>query len=175
MNIVIPTLAPDEVEKALPQLVALFQDAIASGAALGFLPPLTEAAAQQFWRGVQASVAAGQTLLFVARDTASGDVLGTVQLQLAPQSNGRHRAEVAKMMVHTRARRQGIGRLLLQALQERAAAIGRTTLVLDTRQGDAAEQLYQSVGFRVSGVIPDYAESADGSLHATVVYFKLLR
>jgi len=173
-HLAITTLQPAEIQEAMPQLIGLFQDAIASGAALGFLPPLTQAQALQFWQGVQRSVEAGQTWLFVARDTATGEVQGTVQLQLAPQSNGRHRAEIAKMIVHTQARRRGIARQLLEALQEQARALGRTTLVLDTRQGDSAEHLYQSVGFQISGIIPDYAESADGTLHATVVYYKLL-
>jgi ribosomal protein S18 acetylase RimI-like enzyme len=113
-------------------------------------------------------------VLFVARNGTSREVVGSVQLALAPQTNGRHRAEVAKMMVHQRARRQGVARQLLLFLEKQAAEMGRTTLVLDTRQGDAAEQLYQSLNYQVAGVVPEYAQSGDGSLHATVIYYKLL-
>ena len=174
MSALITSLAPSEIKEALPQLVVLFQDAIASGAALGFLPPLTADKAQEFWRGVQAGVERGQLVLLVARAATTGEIVGSVQLALAGQSNGRHRAEVAKMMVHRHARRQGLGSQLLTALEAHAQRLGRTTLVLDTRQGEVSEQLYQRLGYQLCGVIPDYAESADGTLHATVIYYKLL-
>lgn len=174
MSFRISILGPEEIEPALPQLVAVFQDAIASGAALGFMPPLSVEEATGFWRRVQAGVAAGALALFVARDATTHEVLGTVQLALAPQTNGRHRAEVAKMMVHRNARRRGIARQLLQALEAHAAQLGRTTLVLDTREGDAAERLYQSLNYQIAGVVPEYAHSGDGTLHATVIYYKLL-
>lgn len=170
----ISTLNSEEIERAVPQLVALFQDAIASGAALGFLPPLSTEEAQSFWHRVQDGVRAGGLTLFVARDEATRDILGTVQLALAPQTNGTHRAEIAKMMVHSKARRLGIGRKLLAALEAHAAQLGRTTLVLDTRQGDTAELLYQALQYQAAGVVPEYAQSGDGSLHATVIYYKLL-
>ncbi|SFQ72874.1 GNAT family N-acetyltransferase [Hymenobacter arizonensis] len=174
MNPIISTLASEQIEQALPQLVALFQDAIASGAALGFLPPLPAEEASSFWRRVQQSVRAGTLVLFVARHGGNKEIVGTVQLALALQSNGSHRAEVAKMMVHRSARRLGIGRLLLCALEAKAVELGRITLVLDTRQGDAAEHLYQSLHYQIAGVIPSYAQNGDGTLHATVVYYKLL-
>ena len=174
MSTLITTLASADLETALPQLVALFQDAIDSGAALGFLPPLTAEAAAAYWQRVGEGVAAGSLVLLVAREATTHEIIGTVQLAPAPQSNGRHRAEVMKMMVHRRARRQGLARQLLHALEAEARLRGRTTLVLDTRAGDVAEPLYQSVGYRMAGTIPDFAQSADGSLHATVLYYKLL-
>ena len=143
-------------------------------ASLGFLPPLSHDQALQFWQRVQAGVQETQLVLFVARNADNEELLGTVQLALAPQTNGRYRAEIAKMMVHRNARRQGIGRRLMTALEDHAKAMGRTTLVLDTRQGEVSEQLYQRLGYQLCGVIPDYAESADGTLHATVIYYKLL-
>ena len=174
MSTLITTLASADLETALPQLVALFQDAIDSGAALGFLPPLTAEAAAAYWQRVGEGVAAGSLVLLVAREANTHEIIGTVQLVPAPQSNGRHRAEVMKMMVHRRARRRGVARQLLHALEAEARQRGRSTLVLDTRAGDAAEPLYQSVGYRVAGTIPAFAKSADGSLHATVLYYKLL-
>jgi acetyltransferase len=175
MSTHITTLAPADLEAALPQLVALFQDAIDSGAALGFLPPLTTKAATAYWRRVGEGVQAGSLVLLVAHDLETHKIVGAVQLAPAPQTNGRHRAEVMKMMVHRRARRQGAARQLLLALETEARQRGRTTLVLDTRQGDVAEPLYQSVGYQVAGTIPDFAQNPDGTLHATVLYYKLLR
>ncbi|WP_426059518.1 GNAT family N-acetyltransferase [Hymenobacter sp. B1770] len=174
MSIVISTPAPEQIEEALPQLITLFQDAIASGAALGFVPPLSTEEASSFWQRVQEGVRAGTVALFVAYHGSSQEIVGTVQLVLAPQSNGSHRADVAKMMVHRKARRLGIGRELLRALEAKAAELGRTTLVLDTRQGDAAELLYQSLDYQVAGAIPKYAQSGDGTLHTTVIYYKVL-
>jgi ribosomal protein S18 acetylase RimI-like enzyme len=174
MKVVIATLEAHQLPAVLPQLTHLLQDAVRQGAALGFLPPLTTAEANRFWLRVHAAVEAGSHYLFVARAADTLDILGTVQLALASQPNGRHRAEVAKMVVHSRARRLGIGRQLLHALEAKAAQLGRTTLVLDTRSGDVAERLYQSCHYHVAGTIPNYAESADGTLHPTVVYYKLL-
>lgn len=174
MSFVISILSTAELTEVLPQLDALLHDAVMSGAALGFLPATLADDAPAYWERIKQGVREGQLLVFVARNAASGEVLGTVQLALAGQPNGRYRADVAKMMVHQKARKQGIARQLLRALEERARQLGRTTLVLDTRQGDVAEPLYQSVGYQMAGTIPDFAESADGTLHATVVYYKLL-
>jgi acetyltransferase len=93
---------------------------------------------------------------------------------LATRPNARHRAEVVKVLVHTRARRQGIGRTLMLALDAHALRCGRTTLVLDTRHGDHAERLYTSVGWTLARVIPRYARSGDGHLDPSVFYYKLL-
>jgi acetyltransferase len=97
-----------------------------------------------------------------------------VQLALATQQNATHRAEVQKVMVHTRHRRQGIGQALMAAVEESAGAAGRTLLVLDTRRGDISESLYLKVGYKRAGVIPGYARSASGMLDDTVIYYRLL-
>ena len=103
-----------------------------------------------------------------------GEIVGSAQLDLAGQPNGRHRAEVTKLMVLSSARRQGIGRLLMEAAEAEARNLGRTTLVLDTRQGDPSEALYRGMGWQPAGTIPRYARSADGTLHTTAFYYKLL-
>ena len=100
--------------------------------------------------------------------------MGSAQLDLAMRANARHRAEVSKVMVHRRARRRGIGRALMLALEEHARRLGRTTLVLDTRQGDPSEALYRALGWTFAGAIPCYARSATGALDATALYYKLL-
>jgi acetyltransferase len=174
MSLLIATLTAPDVQELLRPLADLLQDVVNSGAAVGFLPPLTAGEAQDYWLGVASEVQAGTRVLLVARDAATGQLLGTVQLDLATRSNGLHRAEVAKMLVHTSARRRGIARQLLQALEGQARQLSRRTLVLDTREGDVSEPLYQSMDYQRAGRIPDYAQSADGSLHATVLYYKLL-
>jgi ribosomal protein S18 acetylase RimI-like enzyme len=173
MEITIESVAADGLAAHLNGLVALLRDAVADGASVGFLPPLGEAEAADYWGGVAAALQEGSRLLLVAR-RPGGPVAGTVQLDLALRANGRHRAEVAKLMVHRAARRQGIARALMLAIEDEARRLERTTLVLDTRQGDPSELLYRSLGYLLAGTIPRYARSADGNLDATAFYYKLL-
>jgi ribosomal protein S18 acetylase RimI-like enzyme len=169
----IEALTPATAPAHLPALIAVLQDAVDSGASVGFLPPLTAAEAAAYWRTVIDALADGSRRLFVAHHAMLG-VAGTVQLELAMRPNGLHRAEVAKLLVHRAARRQGLGRALMQALEAEACRLGRTTLVLDTRAGDPSEQLYRSLGYVRAGEIPQYARSASGRLDTTVFYYKLL-
>ena len=77
-------------------------------------------------------------------------------------------------MVHSACRRRGLGRALMLAAEDDARRLGRTTLVLDTRQGDPSERLYRALGWERGGVIPRYARSADGKLDASAFYYRLL-
>lgn len=152
-------------------LVALLLDAVASDASVSFAPLLPEAA-EGYWEGVETELAHGhRELLLAERD---GVVVGAVQLELAAQPNARHRAEVAQLLVHASARRQGIGRTLMREVEELARSHGRTLLVLDTREGDAAEQLYLALGYLRAGRIPGYARSSSGALEATVLFYREL-
>ena len=143
------------------------------GASVGFVPPIAAKDATAYWESVAAALKGGGRRLWIARADGAG-IVGTVQLGLASQANGRHRAEVIKLMVLGSARRQGIGRLLMEAAEAEARTLGRTTLVLDTRQGDPSEALYRGMGWQPGGTIPHYARSADGTLHTTAFYYKLL-
>ncbi len=158
--------------RIIPGLVALLQDAVDDGASVGFLPPLGDAEARAYWDGAVNDLAHGGRVLFVA---GQGDeIVGSVQLEPAGRANGAHRAEVQKLMVHRRARRQGVGLALMAALEEHARRIGRTLLVLDTREGDGSEALYQRCGYTRVGIIPRYARSAAGTLDGTVYYYRHL-
>ncbi|MET4076175.1 GNAT family N-acetyltransferase [Hymenobacter sp. UYCo722] len=175
MNVAIASISAAEARALLPQLHQLLQDAVDSGASVGFLPPLSAAEAQEYWQSVVAAIEAGHRVLLVAHEPgAAGQLLGTVQLDLATRPNSLLRAEVSKLLVHTRARRQGLARQLLVALETQAAHLGRSTLVLDTRHGDGAELLYQNMGYQFVGAIPAYFINYDGQPHATAVYYKLL-
>src|SRR5205807_1812789 len=135
MDLQILRLNAAQTEQRLPELAALLQDAVNGGAAVGFLPPLAPAEAAAYWREVIAAVAGtGRILLIAVQD---GGLAGTVQLDPATRPNGLHRAEVTKVVVHSAHRRQGVGRALMLAVEAEAARAGRTTLVLDTRLGDA--------------------------------------
>lgn len=155
-------LTPDQLDQLAELLVEIVDD----GASVGFLPPLDPAEARTYWSGV---LGPGVVLL-VAEER--GRIVGTAQLHLEQRANGRHRAEVAKLMVYPSARRRGLGRRLMERLEEIAREEGRTLLVLDTREGDPSNRLYRSLGWAEAGRIPRYARSANGELHATVFYFK---
>ncbi|MCC3152697.1 GNAT family N-acetyltransferase [Hymenobacter sp. BT770] len=168
------SLGAAEARAALPHLVGLLLDAVASGAAVGFLPPLAADEAHKYWQGVIEALEGGHRVLLVAYPAGEAILLGAVQLDLATRPNALHRAEVSKLLVHRLARRQGLARQLLQALEVEARRLGRTTLVLDTRHGDVAERLYLGMGYQLVGLIPAYFINNDGQPHATTLYYKLL-
>jgi acetyltransferase len=172
MSILVRSVTAAGMTELLPGLAALLQDAVDDGASIGFMPPLSAGEALAYWSDVQRSVGAGSRVLLVAEQGT--DLIGTVQLSLETRRNGLHRAEVAKLMVHTRSRRAGVGRKLMGEAERQARGAGRTTLVLDTRKGDSAERLYRKLGYRVAGHIPRYALSADGTPHTTVIMYKIL-
>jgi GNAT superfamily N-acetyltransferase len=122
---------------------------------------------------VAASLARGERMVLAAED-AAGTILGTVQLVLDQPENQPHRGDIAKMLVHRRARRKGIGAALLAAAERSALGAGKTLLVLDTASGDA-ERLYARQGWQPCGQIPNYALWPDGTPSATTIFFKFLR
>ena len=152
----------------LGNLAALLIDVVDEGASIGFLPPLDQAEAALYW----SSVTRDDVVLWIAH--RNGETVGSVQLHLCSRPNGIHRAEIAKLMVHPRARRKGIGQQLMAAAEERARMENRSLLVLDTRAGDPSNLLYRSMGYIEAGRIPQYAKSANGELHDTVYYYKNL-
>ena len=168
----VESLSAEEARPLVPRLAALLQDAVHSGSSVGFLPPVSRETAEAYWRETLDEVAQGKRVLLASFE--AGELTGTAQLALATKENGLHRAEVQKVIVHTRARNRGVARALLGALEEAARAEGRTLLVLDTEQGCAAERLYERCGYTRAGVIPQFALKTDRSLVSTVVFYKLL-
>lgn len=167
----IERLAAPVSEADLRSLALLLVDAVESGAAVSFLS-VTETQALDWWRKQFGAACAGNIVL-VARD-AEG-IVGSVQLHPAWAPNQPHRADVAKLIVHRRARRRGIGSELMSATEREAAKAGYRLLVLDSKRGDAGEQLYRRLGWNVVGTIPRYALDTDGRTpHDTVVFYKEL-
>jgi GNAT superfamily N-acetyltransferase len=148
-------------------------DCVEGGASVSFMWPMTLAKAEAFWKNSAASAARGERLILVAED-AAGEFVGTVTVILALPENQPHRGDVAKMLVHRRARRQGIGAQLLAAAERAALAAGKTLLVLDTVTGAEGERLYARAGWEKCGVIPDYALWPDGRFCPTTVFYKRL-
>jgi GNAT superfamily N-acetyltransferase len=160
-------------ERLAPQFAALLQDAVASGASLGFWQPLDDTRADAYWRDIIAEVAAGERWLLAA--LGDGNLLGSVQLAFSSwKQNAIHRAEVQKLLVHQTARRRGLGQELMLAAERLALDRGKTLLILDTLTGSDAERLYHRLGFVEVGAIPRFVTEPDGAERSTTVFYKSL-
>ena len=152
-------------------LAELLIDSVEGGASVSYMHPLSRPKALAFWRRVAEGVAQGERGLLVAED-ADG-IVGTVQLVLDQPENQPHRADLSKMLVHRRARRQGLGASLMQAAEQLGRECGKSLLVLDTASGDA-ERLYARLGWQRCGVIPGYALLPQGGLCDTTYFYRRL-
>ena len=169
----ITRLPAEAFAAAVPDLADVLVDAVEGGASVGFVLPFAADAARRWWATVESGVADGRTLLWVARDEVG--VVGTVQVKLElGYPNGRHRAEVSKLLVHRRGRGRGLGRALLATAEQGAIDSGCTLLVLDTETGGPAEDLYRSAGFVELGVMPEHSADPWGALKPTTYFYKLL-
>lgn len=173
-SISIHSLAAEELDAHAGALAEIMAQTVGDGAAIGFMQPFSKADGLAFFtEQVFPEVRAGRRRLLTAR--LGDETVGTVQLIIALPPNQPHRCEVAKMMVSPKARRKGIGRALMQALDAEARDAGKTLVTLDTKTGDKAEPLYRSAGFRTAGVIPGYALDPNGKAqHATTYMYKAL-
>jgi GNAT superfamily N-acetyltransferase len=156
-------------EAEIDELAAVLIDCVEGGASVSFMHPLAPDRAKAFWRRVAEGAARGERALLVAED--GHGVCGTVQLILDQPENQPHRAELAKMLVHRRARRQGLGDALMKAAEATARECGKTLLVLDTANPEA-ERLYERHGWVRVGVVPGYALLPHGGLCRTTFYYR---
>jgi GNAT superfamily N-acetyltransferase len=166
----IRALDPDDVDAAAPALATVLLDCVEGGASVSFMADLTRQAAESFWRGVADEGRADGRVVLVAEDNA--EIVGVVEVIPAWADNQPHRADIAKMLVHRRARRRGLAEALLRAAEAAAADMAKTLLVLDTVTGGDAERLYARAGWTKVGVIPDYALFPDGRFCDTTVFYK---
>ena len=145
-------------------------DCVEGGASVSFMLPLTRERATGFWRHVADGVNRTERALIVAED-AEG-ICGTVQLVLAQPENQPHRADLAKMLVHRRARRKGLGSALVRAAEATARECGKTLLVLDAvTDGDAA-RMYARLGWVRVGDVPGFALMPTGEPCSTTYFYR---
>jgi len=159
-------------ETELRGLAEVLIDCVDGGASVSFMAPLSSEKALRFWQEVAAGVGRGERALLVAEDSLG--IAGTVQLILQQPENQPHRADLAKMLVHRRARRRGLGAALIRAAEDLGRACGKSLLVLDTVTDGDAERLYARLGWQRCGVIPGYALWPRGGLCATTYYYRSL-
>jgi ribosomal protein S18 acetylase RimI-like enzyme len=153
-------------------LNAILIETVASGGSVSFMHPLSQADADEFWQSSLAAAHRSERIVLGAFD--GGNLIATVTLQLKLPPNQPHRAEIAKMMTRVSHRHRGIATALLRAAESLAREHGRTLLVLDTATDGGASQFYEGLGFRLTGVIPDYALKPHGGLTGTAIYWKRL-
>jgi ribosomal protein S18 acetylase RimI-like enzyme len=153
-------------------LSELLVETVASGGSVSFMHPLPPEVADAFWRDALASAARGERIIFGAFD--GDDLVASVTLVLGLPPNQPHRAEIAKMMTRVSHRHRGLATALMGMAEAAARQRGRTLLVLDTAVEDGASELYEGLGFELTGVIPDYALKPHGGLTGTKIYWKRL-
>ena len=168
----IRVLTAAEAEARLDELSDILVEAVALGASVNFMAGFSCDEGRVFWRKQLPGLAHGEKRLFVGDDGER--LVATVMLAFAPQPNAPHRAEVSKMLVLSRARRQGLGRRLLMRVEEAAREAGRTLLMLDTESGSAGDRLYRSCGWTEIGRVPGHAFRPDGRLAETTLFYKQL-
>lgn len=156
----------------LEALTDVLQGCVSAGASVGFIDPADRPVMRNFWQDTLEGLDQGDRLLLVARQEQR--IVATVMVLWNMMPNGRHRAEISKLLVHPAARRQGIARQLMALAEQQVKQAGRSLMVLDTRSGDIASLLYLSLGWEIAGAIPYYAQSTEGALDATTVMYKRL-
>jgi GNAT superfamily N-acetyltransferase len=165
-------LARADDTQALAELSEVLIDCVEGGASVSFMWPLPLEHARAFWGRVLQGAEAGERIVLAAQDGQG--IVGTVQLVLAQPDNQPHRADIAKMLVHRRARRRGVGEALMRAAEAAAREAGKTLLVLDTVTGSDASRLYARLGWQAVGHIPNYALWPRGGYCSTTYYYKPL-
>ena len=154
-------------------LTDVLLDCVRGGASVSFMGDMSRDEALAFWRDAVADADAGGRAIIVAE--RDGRIDGTAQAVFVRTPNQPHRAELAKMLVHRRARNRGLGLALLRAAENAARAQGRWLMVLDTVPEMGGDRLYLRGGWTPVGVIPNYALMPDGALCATRLFYKDLR
>jgi GNAT superfamily N-acetyltransferase len=166
-------IGANEAAACAEALADVLIDCVEGGASVSFMWPLPRDKAIAFWRGVAEGVARGERVLLIAEDR-EGQIVGTVQMVMSLPDNQPHRGDVAKMLVHRKARRRGIAQRLMAAMDAAAREEGKSVLVLDTVTGGDAERLYERAGWQRVGTVPKYALMPDGAFCGTTFFYKHL-
>ena len=160
--------------KTISELASLTLDVVRGGASVGFMGNLSHEEARNFWQQILVKATAGKIVLLIAKNTSSDQIVGTAQLQIDLPRNQPHRADVAKMLVHSSFRRRGLAESLLNRIEQLAKTLGKSLLVLDTVSYSPAHALYLKCGWKVVGEIPNYALLPDGTPCGTTYFYKSL-
>ncbi|MCF8998267.1 GNAT family N-acetyltransferase [Acinetobacter nectaris] len=159
-----------DIQNSQHHLSDLLQNTVDGGASIGFLSPITNSEILDYWNEVNDELANGTRKLWVA--IQNRNIVGSIQLSMVNKKNGLHRANIEKLMVSSSVRKQGIATLLMNQLESFAKINKLHLLILDTREGDISENLYQKLRFIRVGVIPNFGLSSSGTYDGTAIYYK---
>ncbi len=146
--------------------------AILDGGGFGWITPPGQPALERYFRGV---MMVPERELFVGR--ADGVITGSAQLVRQPRNNEAQSfaGSVMHAFVAPFARGQGVARLMMLKIEERARALNYRVLNLDVRETqEAAIAMYESLGYARWGVHPEYARVRGRTLRG-YFYTKTLR
>lgn len=105
------------------------------------------------------------------RDADSVVLLARSEYELAGfaiMRYGLERAHLNLLAVEPRHRRRGVGRRLIEWLEESARTAGTFTIGLELRAGNAAAQaFYRALGYRECGEVPGYYQGVEAALRFT--------
>lgn len=163
---------PSVHTRDIDNLTALLTDAINNGASVGYVLPVDHNMINAYWRATADEVSASSIALFAIRKDEH--IVASAQLAFCGKPNGRHRAEVQKVLVHSAHRRKGFGAMLMHAVERHAFGCGRTLLVLDTESDSAGQRLYEATGYTAAGIIPRFAIGNAGGFVPTTYMYKIL-
>jgi ribosomal protein S18 acetylase RimI-like enzyme len=115
-SVTVRRVGKNEAASRVEALADVLIDCVEGGASVGFMLPITRKTAVEFWIKISNGVMNGERVLLVAEDS-NGQIVGTVQLIVAQPQNQPHRADIAKMLVHRRVRRSGVGQRLMAEVE----------------------------------------------------------
>jgi acetyltransferase len=140
--------------------------------ALGALDTMGAAALERWYREVISGLDAAVRIVLVGED--DGEIVAMAHLAFSGATNAEHRAEVQRVGVVSRLRGRGVGRELMDAVEDTAREHRLTLLWLTTHDGTGACAFYEAIGYTKLGVMPDYSRRPDGTLWPGAFYFKVL-
>jgi ribosomal protein S18 acetylase RimI-like enzyme len=170
-----PSLSVERVtelhEDDLNALCEATNAAILDGGGFGWVSPPGQQALERYFHGV---MLVPERELFIGR--ADGIITGSAQLVRMPRNNEAQSfaAHIMHSFVAPFARGQGLARMMMQKIEERARALNYRVLNLDVRETQtAAIALYESLGYTCWGTHPEYAR-VKGKIIRGLFYTKAL-
>lgn len=152
------------------ELALLLIEASHQGVQAGLPCTFGQREAEDAFHDLRPALSNNELLLWIARDDQG--VAGTLLLNLSHSPDTPHQAEVSTLLVCSRARRRGVGRLLLRESENTAQDLRYTLLSSDMQSGSCAEAFYRAQGYRCA---PSRTGSQDYSRKNEVVYYKQLQ
>ncbi|MGM3312546.1 GNAT family N-acetyltransferase, partial [Enterobacter hormaechei subsp. steigerwaltii] len=111
----IKPLSRQDILTHIDALNDILVNCVNGGASVSFIQPFSAGKAHTFWLGVAESVGRDERTVLGCFDAEQG-LVGTVQLITDQPENQPHRADVAKLLVHEKARRKGAAMALKESL-----------------------------------------------------------